>query len=72
MCLKVLVVAVVMVTRILLMKEFLCGGHSMNFKNDHLKMVDLKFCTHSSNRLLHKIVPTVFLIMTYSAFAAIL
>ena len=35
-------------------------------------MIDLKFCTHSSNRLLHKSVPTIFLIMSYSAFAAIL
>ena len=35
-------------------------------------MIDLKFWTHSSNRLLHKSVPTIFLIMSYSAFAAIL
>ena len=35
-------------------------------------MIDLKFCTHNSNRLLHKSVPTIFLIMSYSAFAAIL
>ena len=35
-------------------------------------MIDLKCCTHTSNRLLHKSVPTIFLIMSYSAFAAIL
>ena len=35
-------------------------------------MIDLKFCTHISNRLLHKSVPTVFLIMSYSALEAIL
>ena len=35
-------------------------------------MIDLKFCTHSSKRLLHKSVPTIFLKMSYSAFAAIL
>ena len=35
-------------------------------------MIELKFCTHSSNRLLHKSVPTSFLIMSYSAFGAIL
>ena len=35
-------------------------------------MIDLKCCTHNSNRLLHKSVPTIFLIMSYSAFAAIL
>ena len=35
-------------------------------------MIDLKFWTHSSNRLLYKSVPTIFLIMSYSAFAAIL
>ena len=35
-------------------------------------MIDLKCCTHSSDRLLHKSVPTIFLIMSYSVFAAIL
>ena len=35
-------------------------------------MIDLKFCTHSFHRLLHKSVPTSFLIMSYSAFTAIL
>ena len=35
-------------------------------------MIDLKFWTHSSNRLLHKSVPTISLIISYSAFAAIL
>ena len=35
-------------------------------------MIDLKFCTHISNRLLHKSVPMVFLIMSYSALEAIL
>ena len=35
-------------------------------------MIDLKFCTHSSNRLQHKSVPPIFLTMSYSAFAAIL
>ena len=35
-------------------------------------MIDLKFCTHSSNRLLRKSMPKIFLIMSYSAFAAIL
>ena len=35
-------------------------------------MIKLKLCTHSSNRLLHKSVATIFLIMSYSAFAAIL
>ena len=35
-------------------------------------MIDLKFCKHSSNRLLHKSVHTIFLIMSCSAFAAIL
>ena len=29
-------------------------------------MIDLKFCTHSSNKLLHKSVPTVFLIELFS------
>ena len=40
-------------------KRILFGGHSMTL-------------IHSSNRLLHKSVPTIFLIMSYSAFAAIL
>ena len=35
-------------------------------------MTDVKFCTRSSNRLLHKSVPTNFLIISYSAFATIL
>ena len=35
-------------------------------------MIDIKFWTHSSNRLLHKSVPTISLIIRYSAFAAIL
>ena len=35
-------------------------------------MIDPKFCKHSFNRLLHKSVHTIFLIMSYSAFAAIL
>ena len=35
-------------------------------------MIDVKFCTRSSNRLLHKSVPTNFLIISYSAFATIL
>ena len=29
-------------------------------------MIDLKFCTHSSNKLLHKSVPTIFLIELFS------
>ena len=37
-----------------------------------LLMIDLKCCTHSFKRLLHKSMPTIFLIMSYSAFAAIL
>ena len=40
-------------------KRILFGGHSMTL-------------THSSNRLLHKSVTTIFLIMSYSAFPAIL
>ena len=35
-------------------------------------MIDLKYWTHSSNKLLQKSVPMIFLIMSYSAFAAIL
>ena len=35
-------------------------------------MIELKFYTHSSSRLLHKSMLTIFLIMSYSAFAAIL
>ena len=35
-------------------------------------MIDLKLCTHSSNRLVHKSVPKIFPMMSYLAFAAIL
>ena len=35
-------------------------------------MIDLKCCSHSSYRLLHKSVPRIFLIMSYSAFMVIL
>ena len=37
-----------------------------------LLMIDLKCCSHSFNRLLQKSMPTIFLIMSYSASAAIL
>ena len=60
---KVLAVAVFMVRGILLIKDFYVLD---------TQMIDLKFCTHSSNRLLHKSVSTIFLIMTYSALPAIL
>ena len=60
---KVLIVAVFMVRGILLIKDFYVLD---------TQMIDLKFCTHSSNRLLHESVSTIFLIMTYSAFPAIL
>ena len=35
-------------------------------------MIELKFYTHSSSRLLYKSMLTIFLVMSYSAFAAIL
>ena len=35
-------------------------------------MIDLKFCTHNSNRLLYKSMPTIFLVMSYSVFVVIL
>ena len=68
MYLKVLAVEVLVLSGISLIKYF-CVVNAQR-----LQLIDYKFCTHtrSSNSLLHKSVSKIFLIMSYSTFAAIL
>ena len=57
---------------VLWLDEFCWWKISVWWTFNDFNMIDLKFCTYSFHRLLHKSVPTSFLIMSYSAFTAIL
>ena len=53
------------------MEMFLGGEHLTSSRTKTAESINFKLCTHISNRLLHKIVPAFFIIMSYSFFIAI-
>ena len=53
------------------MEMFLGGEHLTSSRTKTAESINFKLCTHISNRLLHKIVPAFFIMMSYSFFIAI-
>ena len=71
MCLKIIYCCNFHVQRNLVREKFLDGEHLTSSSTKTAERINLKFCTHISNRLLHITVSAFFLIMSYTFFIEI-